>query len=263
MTMLKIRAGALARRDEAAAADPATRELIREFFLSDREITLGQFQQFVNDPLCPKHEKPADWQGADQSISPTAEYAVQQVSWYDAILFCNWLSHKEGLTPSYERSGRRETPPMTKAEYDEWILVPNANGYRLPADAEWEYACRAGTSTDFASGTDEDMLRKYAVVRTNRPAPCGSKLPNGWGLFDMHGNLWEWCHDPFEPAADVAPDITPSRDSEGQYRRVFRRHRGGGWHNLVDHCRSANRAGWSPEYRWGDLTFRVALSAVP
>ena len=88
-----------------------------------------------------------------------------------------------------------------EVEVDECRLVPSGTGYRLPTEAEWEYACRAGTTTDFACGADAELLRKYAVYAAEPapgPAPCGSKLPNGWGLFDMHGNVFEWCQDRFE-----------------------------------------------------------------
>ena len=128
------------------------------------------------------------------------------------MLFCNWLSRKEGRTACYERTGKKEkvNSEMREHERDVWRLVADATGYRLPTEAEWEYSCRAGTTTEFASGSDEEMLRKYAVFQASRTASGGSKLPNGWGLFDMHGNVWEWCWDGYEKYDAKSPAVDPT-----------------------------------------------------
>jgi formylglycine-generating enzyme required for sulfatase activity len=107
------------------------------------------------------------------------------VSWNDAIAFCNQLSEREGYSPCYHRKFRR------------WICDWRADGYRLPTEAEWEYACRAGTTTRYAFGDDPARLDAYAWFADNArgPQPVASKRPNSWGLYDMHGNVWEWCWD--------------------------------------------------------------------
>ena len=130
---------------------------------------------------------------------------------------------------------------LGNAEYesDVWRLVADATGYRLPTEAEWEYACRAGTTTEFASGSDEEMLRKYAVFQASRTASGGSKLPNGWGLFDMHGNVWEWCWDGYEKYDAKSPAVDPT-GAAGVPNRVFR---GGGWGGSRRDARSSYRCG--------------------
>lgn len=153
------------------------------FWLSDREISRRMFQMFIDDATCPESAKPANWPGADLARSPSSEHPVQKVSWIDAVLFCNWLSRQEHRTESYAWDGTA------------WQLVSGAGGYRLPAEAEWEPACRAGTTTEFVSGNEERFLASYAVYQSNQTAPCGSKMPNPWGLFDVHGNVYEWCQD--------------------------------------------------------------------
>jgi formylglycine-generating enzyme required for sulfatase activity len=131
------------------------------------------------------------------------------VNWYDAVLFCNWSSRKCGLKPCYSRTGKKER--VGNRDYNAWGLDPTANGYRLPTDAEWEYACRTGTTTEFVCGDDETNLGRYAtyIVNSNsRTSEVGSKLCNGWGLFDMHGNVYEWCYDWYIPRQRIAPKGT-------------------------------------------------------
>lgn len=266
MTLLQIEPGAFVRKDpepqNPAEAKDQTVQLTRAFFLCDREISVGQFQKFVDDAGNPPEEKPVQWGGTDKNISRTPDHPVQQVTWYDAVLFCNWLSRKEGRTVCYERikmkvKGRNPQKPEEEVEVDDWRLVRNGAGYRLPTEAEWEYACRDGTTTDFASGSDEEMLRKYAWFQSNRAVPCGSLLPNGCGLFDMHGNLWEWCHDWYGPyGGDEASD--PVGSSGGSNRVV----RGAGWYSDAAGCRSGRRDGYEPDYQSISLGFRPALSSV-
>ena len=108
------------------------------------------------------------------------------VSWYDAIAFCNRLSVREGYRPCYRQRFKR------------WVCDWRADGYRLPTEAEWEYACRAGTATRYAFGDDPERLGNYAWFLGNASSQVqavGQKWPNRWGLYDMHGNVWEWCWD--------------------------------------------------------------------
>ena len=173
---------------------------------------------------------------------------MQQVSWEDAVLFCNWLSGREGLQPCYER--KANTPA-------DWRSVSAATGYRLPTEAEWEYACRAGTTTQFSHGDSEESLARYCVFSESKPALCGMKLPNGWGLHDMHGNVLEWGQDWYGGyGSDSATD--PTGPESGSYR-VYR---GGCWFISSDYCRSADRRRDTPDSRNYILGFRVLRSSI-
>ena len=144
-----------------------------------------------------------------KDASPTGAHPVQQVNWDDAVLFCNWLSVRDKWPGCY----------VQKTNAD-WTRDAGGAGYRLPTEAEWEYACRAGTTTEFSSGDDESLLARYAVFAERSAEPCGSRLPNGWGLFDMHGNVWEWCEDWYGEYGrnDVEDPIGPPQGSFRVYR---------------------------------------------
>jgi len=157
-------------------------------------------------------------------------HPVEQASWKDAVEFCRKLSAREG---------RR---------------------YRLPTEAEWEYACRAGSTTSWCFGNDKSALRDYAWYRANsegKTHPVAEKKPNAWGLYDMHGNVWEWCSDWFGEYTSTAAD-----DPTGATAGSLRVDRGGSWYGFPRNCRSAFRYGDTPGHRSSYLGFRVASSSV-
>ena len=254
MTLLKIPAGSFVRKNSRGFDDviDQTVTLTRPFLLADREVSRAQFQQFIDDPDYPRAEKPKDWSGASVTYSPTEQHPVQMVSWYDAVLFCNWLSLQEELMPCYKRTGEKET--INNQEYDAWQLIPEANGYRLPTEAEWEYACWAGTVTTFSHGDEESLLDRYAVYSSSRTELPGSKLPNGWGLFDVHGNVYEWCHDWYAGYGSEKALTDPAGSAQGD-GRVLR----GGWsYDVARYARSAYRSSLNPFYRTASYGFRAA-----
>jgi formylglycine-generating enzyme len=177
---------------------------------------------------------------AGRGISEGDDLPANNVSWHDAVAFCNRLSRLEGLAQAYII---QEDGGVTR--------VPEAEGYRLPTEAEWEYACRAGTETAYSFGDDEAELGDFAWFRKNADdvRPVGRKKPNPWGLHDMHGNMYEWCWDSYSPYPYKGPIVT---SPAGGVRVV----RGGSFVRVARHLRSANRHGLSPEDRLGSIGFR-------
>lgn len=175
------------------------------------------------------------------------------VTWYDAAEFCAKLSQHEKLNPFYFRSG-------------ETVTLLEGTGYRLPTEAEWEYACRAGTITRFWSGDQDQDLNSagwFASNGGNHTRAAGESKANPFGLSDMHGNLWEYVQDgcdfafysQFQKTAAVDP-FSPFLS--GQNPRLLR---GGDWHSAPFECRSAQRLKTWPNWQRSNMGFRVVLVA--
>jgi formylglycine-generating enzyme required for sulfatase activity len=196
---------------------------------------------------------------------------VEGMSWYGAVEYCNKLSIEEGLTPAYTID-RHQWDKNNTSQHDSlhWLVAwdQSANGYRLPTEAEWEYACRAGTTTPFYTG--DNITTNHANYNGNypynngpsgeyrkKPWPVGCGVSNKFGLYDMHGNAWEWCWDWY---GDYSADsqIDPTGAVSGAYRVV----RGGSWLSLGKNLRSARRDYDIPSDSEYDLGFRVARSAT-
>ncbi len=166
-----------------------------------------------------------------------ADHSVDRVSWNDAVEFCRRLSER----PAEKAAGRV---------------------YRLPSEAEWEYACRAGSPGELASGDDAQQLGDYGWYAANgggQTHAVGQKKPNAWGLYDMHGNAWEWCAAWYERYSGRSL-IDPTGPSQGT-DRVFR---GGSWNHAASYCRSANRTATGLSFEGFDflgIGFRVAMNA--
>jgi formylglycine-generating enzyme required for sulfatase activity len=131
---------------------------------------------------------------------------------------------------------------------DTWKCNFAANGYRLPTEAEWEYACRAGTTTTYFFGDDESKLKAYAWFEDNsggKPRPVGQKPANPWGLYDMHGNVWEWCNDFYKvDYYQESPRENPRGPETGETKVL----RGGAWKFSAESCRSGYRYNENPGY---------------
>lgn len=171
--------------------------------------------------------------GSSPSSHLSDSCPVESVSWLDAVRFCNELSGRQGLSDAYVIDDHAHAA----------ALVAEADGYRLPKEAEWEFACRAGTRGP-RYGPLEDIAW-FADNSGGRPHPVGGKQPNSWGLYDMLGNVWEWCFDLYDPQV------------YGAYR-IFR---GGGWADGERGCLATNRRRSHPTFRIDDLGFRLCRNA--
>ncbi|HET6249514.1 MAG TPA: formylglycine-generating enzyme family protein [Tepidisphaeraceae bacterium] len=195
--------------------------LARGFWIGKFSVTQRQYHAVMG-------ENPSEFKG--EGLLP-----VERVSWDDAVKFCRKLS---------DTTGRK---------------------FRLPTEAEWEYACRAGTETEYNTGNGEASLAAagwYGYDAGNsgeKTHPVGQKKPNAWGLYDMHGNVAEWCEDAYDADYYHRPDA--GRDPRGPKPtpaapRVIR---GGSWFSYASECRSASRNAWKPDFRNYALGFRVCM----
>jgi formylglycine-generating enzyme required for sulfatase activity len=186
----------------------------------------------------------------DQS---TSDYPVENVSWLDAVRFCNALSQREGVAPFYKIDG-------------DLVHVPDWSGagYRLPTEAEWEYACRAGTTTTYSFGDDEKALADYAWYGNpdGSTHPVGQKQPNAWGLYDTHGNVWEWCWDSYSAAYPNQSPIEDPHGPDSSRRGLARMYRGGSWFHGPRLARSAARSRTLAGRREFFVGFRIACNQV-
>jgi serine/threonine protein kinase/formylglycine-generating enzyme required for sulfatase activity len=190
-----------------------------------------------------------------KQYSPGEDTPINSVNWYDAAAYCNWLSEQEKIPKDqwcYEPNAKREYAEGMKVKANYQAL----SGYRLPREAEWEYACRAGAVTPWAHGSDASMLGHYAWYGLNANStmhPVGALKPNGLGLFDAHGNAWQWCHEIY-----LTPDNKYNKGSLEVKNSQGRVHRGGAFSDDAWLARSAGRGWLEPAYGYRYLGFRVA-----
>jgi formylglycine-generating enzyme required for sulfatase activity len=194
----------------------------------------------------------------------TANFPVEQVSWYDAIVFCNKLSIEFSHTPAYSINGSTDpedwgtVPTSNNATWNAVQIVAGSTGYRLPTEAQWEYACRAGTTTAYNWGTDTINTSKVNYFALDRTTEVGSYDHNNWVLYDMHGNVWEWCWDWYGDYPKEA-QTNPTGPVTGSNRIT----RGGSIGIAGEHLRSAERDDYSgPSKRNYGIGFRVVLPVI-
>lgn len=213
LKMIKIPQGSITLRDDRIDRKWSVR--LNEFYISPYLVTQEDYHVIT---------------GLNPAGFSSHKCPVENISWLDAVKFCNKLSEIKGLEPSYELvQGERG------AEF-----IQGKNGFCLPTEAQWEYACRAGTHTI----RYEEKLDDIAWYESNSQgctSPVGLKKPNAWGLFDMLGNTWEWCSDVYDPK------------QYGAYR-IFR---GGGWADKERGILATNRRRGHPTFKIDDLGFRL------
>ena len=204
--------------DKDASADEKPRHRVRitkPFYLGKYLLTQEQWQAVM---------------GSNPSRYKGSKNPVEQVSWDDSQIFLGKLNAKAG-----GKGGK----------------------FGLPTEAQWEYACRAGSSTKYCFGDEESGLGEYGwygANSDNKPHPVGGKKPNAWGLYDVHGNVWEWCADWYDPSYYA---ISPKNDPLGPEAGSLHVNRGGAWSSGAGYCRSACRSGDLRGLHDGNLGFRV------
>ena len=214
---------------DAKEIDATPHEVVLSPFYMDKNlVTQAEYERAMG-------ENPSRWKGGNNP--------VEQVRWSDAVRYCNKRSALEELQPCYD--------------LETWQCDFEANGYRLPTEAEWEYACRAGTKTAYYFGESESKLSDHAWFKGNsggKPRPVGGKPANPWGLYDMHGNVWQWCNDYYQvDYYQQSSEKDPRGPETGESKVV----RGGAWKFSADSCRSGYRNNEDPGY--ADVCFNYDI----
>jgi len=219
--MALIPAGEFVLGDDNGGKDekPAHKVRVSAFYMDLCEVTQASYERLMG-------KNPAKFKGPDRP--------VESVTWLGGARYCNMRSRKDGLKPCYDEK-------TLKCDFA-------ADGYRLPTEAEWEYAGRAGTGTNYSFGSEAARLKQFAWFADNSAKtthPVKARSPNPWGLFDMHGNVAEWCNDFY---ADSAYQSGESQDPHGPAAGAKRILRGGSWQDPAESCRSSARAGEDPGF---------------
>jgi len=231
LRLAKIPPGSFLMGSENGGSDekPVKTITLSGFEMSTTEITQAQYMSIMDDN--PSYFK------LDNNCP------VERVTWKDAITCCNKLSEKVGLEPCYNLSAG--------------ACDLSKSGFRLPTEAEWEYACRSESGLDYSLGDGESALNRAGWYQRNsqeKTQPAGQKTPNTWGLYDMHGNVWEWCNDWYDKGAyQASGGKNPAGPKSGKEKVV----RGGSWLDSPKDCRSAKRRNFNPEKDYSDIGFRV------
>jgi len=264
--MVSVPGGSFSMGDPGEADNrPVHTVTVNDFLMGKYEVTQGQYFQVTGKRPGNFYTNPDD-----ESEDGWMKLPVEKVSWYDALVFCNKLSIREGLNPVYRIKGRTNPndwgniPTANNKEWNEVVMVGGADGYRLPTEAEWEYAARGGglsKSFRYAGSNTPDSVAWYYDNSDSRVREAGKKPPNELDLYDMSGNVMEWCWDWFNRYSSGSKNNPTgphtAHDSVQTQKKVIR---GGGWSGAVQFCRVTYRRFNDPSYDGVDLGFRVVRS---
>jgi len=247
--MVSVKGGSFSMGSESGESDeyPVHGASVGSFKMSKTEVTQAAYKKIMK-------KNPSYFVGEN--------LPVEKVSWYDAVVFCNKLSAYEGLTPCYTSGGTTDTSKW--AAQAAVTCNFNANGYRLPTEAEWEYAARGGTAKEsflYAGSDSIDEVAWYEANSENKTHEVGTKNPNSLGLFDMSGNVWEWCWDYYSEDFYRGGSQKDTKGPSSGEKRVLR---GGSRSNSYGDgssvCRVTNRNYANPSERYYLNGFRVVTA---
>jgi formylglycine-generating enzyme required for sulfatase activity len=262
--MAHIPAGTFEMGQDGVATPVHSVTLTRGFYMGIYPVTQEQYAAVMAENANGLNASPSWFSSNPAAGEVQTRRPVERVSWYDALVFCNRLSLLEGRTPVYSIGDSTDPANWGNASASSdatWNAVAvnwDANGYRLPTESEWEYACRAGTTTQWYTGNTVNAALLQAAAwywdnsNSSGTREVGLKTPNAWGLYDMMGNVLEWCWDWFgDYTANAKTD--PVGSATGTYRVL----RGGSWNSGDEFLRSASRLFQTPSRRNELLGFRV------
>ena len=240
---------------------------IKPFYMSEQEVTRARYKKVMGSD--PSKAKAHDKDGNELPGNAVGNNPVNSVNWYDALVYCNKRSIKEKLTPCYKINGSTNpddwgTPP-TKDDKDDsdnnkkWNAAEcdfTANGYRLPTEAEWEWAARGGKNYTYAGSDDVNEVAWYeANTKKKGTMEAKTKKANGYELYDMSGNVWEWCWDWYSASVSAT---TPASGSPSGDKRCLR---GGSWYNAEKDVHVERRGYNLPKFPLANFGFRVVRNA--